>query len=109
MNTTVNDMIKELETINDLGNELNSVKAELREKDFNLKVKKSAMEFSENYADFREGLKVKEIAPKILEATIDDAEEICRLKEKKDALEHELYVAKLRFQILKEIIDDNKL
>lgn len=108
MNENIETLIGIVEKIESAGEELVSLKAEIREKEFDLKVKRSAMEFAEEYADFREGLKVKEIPPKILEATIEPAQELCRLKQERDELEHELYVLKLRFQLIKEIIDDSK-
>lgn len=104
----INEMFNLIQEIETVGNNLNSVKSELRNKEFELKILKSEMEFSEEYSKFREGLKVKEVPPKILEATIDESKEICQLKEQRDNLEHELYVLKLKFQYMKEVIDSKK-
>lgn len=102
-------MINIVDEIEKIGKQLNSVKAELRTKDFDLKVKKSALEFSPDFADFREGLKVKEIAPKILEETEVECREIITLKEERDELEHKLTVLKLKFNCVKEVIDSQKI
>lgn len=104
----IETLLKLIKEIDETGTQLNNVKAELRQKDFDLKVKKTAMEFSEEYDEFREGLKVKEIAPKILDATIQECEEIITLKQKRDELEHKLTVLKLQFQYTKEVIDSQK-
>ena len=104
----INEMFKLIREIDEVGSQLNSVKSELRKNEFDLKCLKSEMEFSSEYEDFREGLKVKEIPPKILEHTKPQSEEICMLKEKRDDLEHELYILKLQFEYTKEVIDDKK-
>lgn len=101
----INEMIKLIKEIDVVGSELNSVKAELRVKEFELKTKKLELEFD---PEFTEGLKVKEIAPKVHEATLDESREICELKEKRDELEHKLTVLKLQFQYTKEVIDSQK-
>lgn len=103
------EMMEFIEQIESVGFELNEIKDELRQKEFDLKVLRSEMEFSEKYEDFREGLKVKEIPPKILDATIEQAQVLCRLKARRDELEHELYVLKLKFQYIKEVLDSKKI
>lgn len=105
MITQTFEMFEIIKDIDSKGSELNSIKAELRERELELKIKKSKMEFSKDYTDFREGLKVKEIGPKILEETIEDCQVINQLKERRDELEHELYVLKLQFQYIVEVID----
>lgn len=102
-------LMKIVDEIEEVGNQLNSVKAELRTKDFDLKVKKSELEFSPDFADFREGLKVKEIPPKILEETEDECRKLLALKEERDELEHKLTVLKLKFNCIKEVIDSEKI
>lgn len=102
-------LMKIVDEIEEVGSKLNTVKSELRQKDFDLKVRKSALEFSPDFADFREGLKVKEIPPKILEETEEECREIITLKEERDNLEHKLTVLKLKFQCLKEVIDSEKI
>ena len=102
---TLLNLIKEIDTV---GSELNGVKSELRERDLELKIKKSELEFSEKYADKREGLKVKEIPNTVLNETIEETQICNQLKAKRDGLEDELYVLKLQFQYTKEVIDSQK-
>lgn len=100
------NLLKELiENIDITGKELNSVKAELRNKEFDLKTRKLNLEFD---PEFTKGLKVKEIPHKIHNELLKESQEICELKAKRDELDHELGILKLRFQHLKEVIDSQK-
>ena len=93
------NLIKEYDVI---GNELNSVKAELRVKEFDLKTRKLELEFDEK---FTEGLKVKEVAPKIHEATLSESKELCELKALRDILEHKFKTLKLQIDYTKKDIE----
>lgn len=101
----INELLNLIKEIDITGSELNTIKSELRIKEFELKTKKLELEFS---PEFTEGLKVKEIAPKVHEATLEESREICELKQKRDDKEHELMILKLQFQYTKEVIDSQK-
>ncbi len=98
-------LLQLIEEIDITGIELNKIKSELRNKEFDLKTRKLNLEFD---PEFTEGLKVKEIPHKIHNELLKESKEICDLKAKRDDLEHELGILKLRFQHLKEVIDSQK-
>jgi hypothetical protein len=96
MNNMIMNLITDFETT---GNTLNTVKAELRTKELNLKTKKLELEFDPEYT---KGLKVKEIAPKIHKDLLPEMEEICELKAKRDELELKFEVLKLQIKFIGE-------
>ena len=87
------------------GVELNNVCSELRDAELNLKTRKLQLEFDPVFTD---GLKVKEIPPKVHEETLEEQKEINQLKEKRDELELEHKVLRLKIEYTKEVIDSEK-
>lgn len=98
-------LLQLIEEIDITGSELNIIKAELRNKEFDLKTRKLNLEFD---PEFTKGLKVKEIPCKIHNELLEESKEIRDLKQKRDELEHEVGILKLQFQHLKEVIDSQK-
>lgn len=99
MMDVLSNLIKEYDVV---GNELNSVKAELRVKEFELKTKKLKLEFD---TEFTDGLKVKEIPAKVHSETVNEAREICKIKNLRDDLEHKFKTLKLQIDYTKKVIE----
>ena len=98
----IEQLLNLIEEYDMVGNKLNLVKAELRVKEFELKTKKLNLEFDD---EFTKGLKIKEIAPKVHEATLDEARDICAIKSRRDVLEHKFKVLKLQIEYTKKVIE----
>lgn len=95
-------LLKLIEEYDQVGIELNSVKAELRFDEFEFKTKKLNLEFDE---EFTNGLKVKEIPHKIHNELLEEQREICELKTIRDNLEHKFKMLGLQIQYTKDVIE----
>ena len=102
---TLSNMIIEIEKV---GNDLNKVKSDLRNKEFELKTLKLNIEFGDEFEEERDGLKVKEIPKLINDLTLKECQEIIDLKEKRDELDLQLTLLKMRFQVTQEVFEAQK-
>lgn len=103
MNQNLNELNNIITQLDKKGKELNTIKATIREKEFQIKTNKLNLEFDK---EFTEGLKVKEIPHKIHNYLLDDLDGLCLLKEQRDNLEHEYLILKLKINYLERVIDN---